>query len=140
MTKATAGALTSNSRASRSRRGRGMHDVYASYHPGTWNVVALFTNSPMIRNPVRVVGLTALFAGLFLAIHPAHAQYFGRNKVQYDQFYFQVFKTENFEFYLYPEEELAVRDASRMAERWYQRHSRTFLREFAEPKPISIGV
>lgn len=86
--------------------------------------------------PVRTVGLTALFVGLFLVVQPAHGQYFGRNKVQYDKFDFQTFKTSNFEFYLYPEEELAVSDASRMAERWYKRHSQTFLREFADPKPI----
>ena len=80
--------------------------------------------------------LTAVFAALFLSVGPANAQYFGRNKVQYDKFDFQKFQTDHFEFYLYPEEEVAVKDAARMAERWYQRHSRTFLREFAERKPV----
>jgi Tol biopolymer transport system component len=80
--------------------------------------------------------LTLFLAGSFLASVPANAQYFGRNKVQYDDFDFQSFKTDHFEFYLYPEEELAVKDAARMAERWYQRHSRTFLREFYERKPV----
>lgn len=80
--------------------------------------------------------LTAVFAALFLCVGPANAQYFGRNKVQYDKFDFQKFQTDHFEFYLYPEEEVAVKDAARMAERWYQRHSRTFLREFAKRKPV----
>ncbi|MFT5141580.1 MAG: Tol biopolymer transport system component [Rhodothermales bacterium] len=84
----------------------------------------------------KLVVLTVFFAGLFLSVSPASAQYFGRNKVQYDKFEFQKFQTEHFEFYFYPEEEDAVKDAARMAERWYQRHSRTFLREFVERKPV----
>ena len=67
---------------------------------------------------------------------PATAQYFGQNKVQYQDFDFQQFQTDNFEIYFYPEEEEAVMDAGRMAERWYQRHSRTFLREFEQRKPL----
>jgi Tol biopolymer transport system component len=67
---------------------------------------------------------------------PASAQYFGQNKVQYDDFEFKTFRTENFDIYFYPEEREAVTDAGRMAERWYQRHSRTFLREFKERKPL----
>lgn len=66
----------------------------------------------------------------------ADAQYFGRNKVQYDKFRFQVLETEHFRIHYYPEEEQAVRDAARMAERWYARHSQTFLRQFREKKPI----
>ncbi|MBO6574686.1 MAG: PD40 domain-containing protein [Rhodothermales bacterium] len=84
----------------------------------------------------RLIVFTVIFAGMFLSALPASAQYFGRNKVQYDDFDFQKFRTDHFEFYFYPEEEVAVKDAARMAERWYQRHSRTFLREFAERKPI----
>lgn len=76
-----------------------------------------------------------MFAVLVLPT-TSNAQYFGRNKVQYDDFEFQTFNTDHFEFYLYPEEEEAVGDAARMAERWYQRHSRTFLREFYERKPV----
>ncbi len=67
---------------------------------------------------------------------PTSAQYFGRNKVQYDDFDFRSFKTEHFEIFYYPELEQAARDAGRMAERWYRRHSRTFLRDFRDRKPI----
>jgi hypothetical protein len=67
---------------------------------------------------------------------PASAQYFGQNKVQYDDFDFKTFSTDHFDVYFYPEEREAVMDAGRMAERWYQRHSRTFLREFQEQKPL----
>ena len=67
---------------------------------------------------------------------PVLAQQFGRNKVQYDQFQFRSFQTPHFEFYYYPEEKEAVEDAARMGERWYRRHSRTFLRDFHQRKPI----
>ncbi len=80
------------------------------------------------------------FASIFILVGlmamPVSAQYFGRNKVQYDNFDFSVLESERFDIYFYKEEETAVRDASRMAERWYRRHSRTYLREFSEKKPI----
>ena len=76
------------------------------------------------------------FVLAFGAAGVASAQYFGRNKVQYDDFDFKTFSTENFDIYFYPDEREAVMDAGRMAERWYQRHSRTFLREFKQRKPL----
>ena len=76
------------------------------------------------------------FLLLVFAVDTATAQYFGRNKVQYQEFDFKKFETENFEIYYYPEMEAAIQDVARMAERWYQRHSRTFLREFDERKPL----
>ncbi|WP_457651794.1 peptidase S9 [Rhodocaloribacter sp.] len=89
-----------------------------------------------MRNLVRLSGLAVVLVAFLLPVAPATAQYFGRNKVQYDEFDFRVFKTDHFEIYFYPEEKQAVKDAARMAERWYTRHSRTFLREFHERKPI----
>src|SRR5690606_7536404 len=87
--------------------------------------------TPMRRSACLMGLAVALFWSLLPSL-PATAQYFGRNKVQYDDFDFQVIRTEHFEIYYYPEEEQAARDAARMAERWYRRHSRTFLREFRE--------
>ena len=57
---------------------------------------------------------------------PAGAQYFGRNKVQYQKFDFKVLYSEHFDVYYYPEEEAAVRMATRLAERWYTRLSQLF--------------
>ena len=54
---------------------------------------------------------------------PIHAQYFGRNKVQYESFDFRVLKTEHFDLHFYPAEEAAAGLAARMAERWYARLS-----------------
>jgi len=49
------------------------------------------------------------------------AQYFGRNKVQYRTFDFQVLATEHFDIYYYPEEAEAARIVARLGERWYVR-------------------
>ena len=67
---------------------------------------------------------------------PAEAQYFGRNKVHYEKFEFQVLTTPHFDIYYYPEEAEMVEDAARMAERWYERFARLFQHEFEESKPI----
>ncbi len=75
---------------------------------------------------------------LVVGLVPAHAQYFGRNKVTYDDFDFRVLESEHFEMYYYPEEERATRDAARMAERWYTRHTRTFVHTFGEKKPLVL--
>jgi len=89
-----------------------------------------------IRTALRFVPLV-LVAALLVALTPeAQAQYFGRNKVQYDDFDFRVLETEHFDIYYYPEEEQGVRDAARMAERWYARLSQILGHEFDERKSI----
>jgi len=92
--------------------------------------------STSIRRLRRATFLAVCLMAFITLPNTVSAQYFGRNKVQYDQFEFKSFKTDHFEIFFYPEEEEAVSDAARMAERWYQRHSRTFLREFYKRKPI----
>ncbi len=89
-----------------------------------------------MRRPLIAFAAVLLF-GSVTAI-PGSAQYFGRNKVQYDTFDFKTIETDHFEVYFYDEERLASRDASRMAERWYRRHSRTYLREFKKKKPLIL--
>ena len=81
-------------------------------------------SSTMRFRPERVLGLAALLAGLWSVT--VEAQYFGRNKVQYRTFQFEILKTEHFDIYHYPEEAAAARVASRMAERWHARLSRFF--------------
>ena len=95
----------------------------------------------MLRS-ARAVFLTSFLAVFMLWFvllgTMAQAQYFGRNKVQYDQFDFKVFETEHFEIYFYDETEETIRDVAAMAERWYERHSRTFLREFHEKEAADL--
>jgi Tol biopolymer transport system component len=78
--------------------------------------------------PSARLGLLALLAvastGITATVPTAEAQYFGRNKVQYESFDFEVLKTDHFDIYYYPEEELAIEYAALMAERWYARLSR----------------
>lgn len=68
----------------------------------------------------------------------ASAQYFGRNKVQYETFDFKILQTPHFNVHFYPEEAAAVEDAARMSERWYERFARLFQHEFEQPKPLIL--
>ena len=76
--------------------------------------------------------------GLTVAPAPAGAQHFGRNKVQYRAFDFQVIQTPHFDIYFYEQERTAALDAARMAERAYARLSRVLQHEFRERKPIIL--
>ena len=73
--------------------------------------------------------LAALVAVLLPAATPSvvEGQYFGRNKINYEQFDFRVLESPHFDVYFYPAESLAAVDGARMAERWYTRLS-PFLR------------
>ena len=84
--------------------------------------------------------LAALLLALSVAALPASvsAQYFGRNKVQYETFDFKILKTPHFDIHFYPEEAVAVADVTRMSERWYERYARLFQHEFEQPKPIIL--
>lgn len=67
-----------------------------------------------------------MIAALLVGATAAQAQYFGRNKVQYRTFDFQILKTDHFDLYYYPEEQEAAGLAARMAERWFARLARFF--------------
>lgn len=80
-----------------------------------------------------------LFATLLLTLvaGTAQAQYFGKNKVQWEHFDFKILKTEHFDIYYYDREADVVNDMGRMAERWYVRLSDVFNHTFAR-KPIVL--
>jgi Tol biopolymer transport system component len=93
----------------------------------------------LARSRARLAAALALAAGaVALNAAPAPAQYFGRNKVQYETFDFRVLRTTHFDVYFYPEEEVAARDAARMIERWYSRLSRVLEHEFEERQPLIL--
>ena len=81
--------------------------------------------------------VTCLLTGPALS-RPAAAQYFGRNKVEYRDFDFRTLQTEHFDIYYYPREEQAVRDAARMAERWYARLSHVLDHRFTSRQPLIL--
>jgi hypothetical protein len=88
-----------------------------------------------MRIVVRLV--VALLFILLIATPAAQAQYFGRNKVQWENFDFKVLQTEHFDIYYYDQEADVVQDIGRMSERWYARLSRVFGHSFKR-KPIVL--
>src|SRR2546428_13537962 len=81
------------------------------------------------ETPVSGAGQFALTplpaATASVALPPAAAaQYFGRNKVQYGSFDFEVLKTDHFDVYHYPAERAAAEQAGRPAGRWDRRPSK----------------
>ena len=78
------------------------------------NTIALTTAaSPLVSVWFDTTGYTSLL----LSAVSADAQYFGRNKVQYDRFQFAILETTHFDVYYYPEERSAAEVAAQMAER-----------------------
>lgn len=88
-----------------------------------------FQTLNLIVIAVLAIALTTSFA---------YAQYFGRNKVQYEKFNFKILKTEHFDIYFYPEMREAAQEAARMAERWYARLSRVFDHELKGRQPLIL--
>ena len=92
----------------------------------------------MPRLPAGFGTTAVLIAALLLVAAPAHAQYFGRNKVQYERFDFRVLQTEHFDVHYYPSERVAAEAAARMAERWYTRLSRILRHELSGRQPLVL--
>jgi len=88
-----------------------------------------------MRSFVRLC-LAFLFLAVLLVPQSATGQYFGRNKVQYDRFRFDILPTNHFDLYFYEETTTAARDAARMADRWYARHSTVFGHELTARRPL----
>jgi hypothetical protein len=66
-----------------------------------------------------LVALTLVVAAIGLLPVAADAQYFGRNKVTYDDFEFRVLRTDHFDIHYYDADaEEAVRDFGLMAVAW----------------------
>jgi hypothetical protein len=85
----------------------------------------------------RRFGVAFVLLLLLVVSLPVQAQYFGRNKVQWEQFHFKTLQTPHFDIYYYDQEADVVNDVGRMAERWYDRLSRTFNHTFNR-KPIVL--
>ncbi len=90
-----------------------------------------------MRPTARLMGALASVLVLALAA-PAHAQYFGRNAVQWDRLKFEVLKTDHFDVYYYPQEKGAAEQTGRLAERWYTRLSTLLHHEMKERQPVIL--
>ena len=69
---------------------------------------------------------------------PASAQYFGRNKVQYKDFEFEVLKTDHFDVHFYADERENAARVGRLAERWYARLSKVFQHDMHTRQPLIL--
>ncbi|MEX2467818.1 MAG: peptidase S9 [Gemmatimonadota bacterium] len=88
---------------------------------------------------MRLLALAFLASSAAVAL-PAEVsgQYFGRNKVQFEDFEFKTLRTDNFDIFFYGDDPEPIEDAARMAERWYERFARTFQHEFEQSKPLIL--
>src|SRR4051812_31886766 len=87
--------------------------------------------SHRVRRAARAGSLLlAMLTLVAVPVSRAGAQYFGRNKVQYEKFNWKILRSDHFDNFFYPPESLIVHDAGRLAERWYARHSDTFRHAF----------
>jgi hypothetical protein len=83
-------------------------------------------------------GLLLVF-GIGLLATSADAQfYFGRNKIQYVDFKWQVMTTDHFEIYFYEEEEEIAQVAAQIAEDAYPRLAAKFNHEVGRTTPLII--
>src|SRR5688572_3251068 len=87
---------------------------------------------------LRSASVAPLLLAVALLLLPtsAAAQYFGRNKVQYEDFDFRIMSLPHWDLYFYPGQEESIQDVARMAERWYERLARMFQHEFERTKPL----
>jgi Tol biopolymer transport system component len=94
-----------------------------------------------MRLPLRLT-LSLLVLTLITLVDPtrtwAQGGYFGRNKVQYQEFKFKVLKTQHFDVYFYPEEEEGAKMASRLAERWYARFATLLDHQLRGRQPLIL--
>jgi len=98
------------------------------------------TSPPVGLREVRTLFTVFVALGLLFTLPiPSPAQYFGRNKVQYDDFDFEVMHTDHFRLHFYEDQSpQVVEDFGRMAERWYERFARTFEFAYEEKKPLLL--
>ncbi len=81
-----------------------------------------------------------ILAGLmfFATLDVAHAQYFGRNKVNYETFDFKVHQSEHFEFYTYLKNETYRAQFADWAEQWYDAHQRVLKDTILGKNPLIL--
>ncbi|HSA96905.1 MAG TPA: peptidase S9, partial [Acidobacteriota bacterium] len=94
----------------------------------------------MHRHPF-LKALAALSLGAFLLaafVPDLSAQWYGRNKVQYERFHFKIMKSRHFDVYFYLHDEQTVKMAATIAERWYSRLSRMFNHELKGRQPLIL--
>jgi hypothetical protein len=93
------------------------------------------TGSYPVRWCVAAGGVLALLSATATALP---AQYFGQNRVRWEQFDVRVLRTEHFDIHFDRAAEPTVRETARKAERWYARLSSLLDHEFSSRKPLVL--
>ncbi|HEY5415425.1 MAG TPA: basic secretory protein-like protein, partial [Gemmatimonadaceae bacterium] len=97
------------------------------------------SRNALVGDAVRILLILAAIAvALTACTSRAGAQYFGRNKVQYEHFKFEILHTPHFDVHYYAAEKPAAEDAARMLERWNARYSDLFNHPLSARKPIIL--
>jgi hypothetical protein len=96
----------------------------------------------LTRRPLAL-GLVSLAAVAILAAAPAAAQtpfvpYFGKNLVRYDNFKWQIYTTEHFQLYYYPETQKHIERVAGYAESAYQQISAELKHDLAFKVPLIL--
>ena len=82
--------------------------------------------------------LTASAALLLCLAADGRAQYFGRNKVQYDREDVRILATEHFDIYYSSQDAAAAQIAGRLSERWYARLTKAFDHVLSGRQPVVV--
>jgi hypothetical protein len=99
--------------------------------------ITMFTQ--VSRSPRSGSLLAPLLLMLALTVPEiSQAQYFGRNKVPYERFKFEVLRTPHWDVHYYREEATAARDAARMLERWNSRLAGVLAHPLSKRKPVIL--
>jgi hypothetical protein len=95
---------------------------------------------PLLPTQRLAVHLALAATAVFACAHvpPAEAQYFGQNKVRYEDLEFAVLKTTHFDIYYYEEEAASVGQAARIAERWYERIATVLDHQLRARQPLVL--
>ena len=85
------------------------------------------------RSIAALLAVAFLFAGT-----PVFAQYFGKNKIAYNQFQWERYESPHFDIYYYPEEEPFLEDIISYAESNYRKISADLDHELRVRIPLII--
>lgn len=89
--------------------------------------------------PIIANLIIPLFCIIFvLPIRSVAQNYFGKNKVQYEDLDFRIYETPHFDIYNYLEDERQLNKLAQMSERWYKRHQDIFQDSIIEKNPMII--
>lgn len=75
---------------------------------------------------------------VLLAASGLRAQYFGRNKANYESFDFEVYQSPHFEIYHYLNNPERLKEYTQEAERWYEMHQRVLKDTIKARNPIVL--